>query len=230
VQQRLQFWLAIFVALSALTLGIYGWHQGWFHFYASAEAFRAWVQRIGPWGPLGIVIAQVLQVLLAPLPGQVVGLAAGYLYGPFWGTVYAAVGLILGTALTLWLSRRLGRPAVESVVRPGLVTRMDRYAAKYGEMAFFLIFLIPFLPDDLCCLAAGLTPLRIRRLLVVATLGRLPGLIFSTWIGAQGKQLQLWQVGLFLLSAALLALILARYRRALQHILFRLLETWLERR
>ena len=120
---------------------------------------------------------QALQVLIAPIPMQVFGLASGYIFGAFWGTVYSMAGLTIGSFVAIWLTRIFGRRLVERFVKPETLGQFDHLAEKGGLPVFFLIFLLPALPDDAICFIAGLTALPIWALVLVAFLGRLPGLV-----------------------------------------------------
>lgn len=158
------------------------------------ERLEAWLAQLGVWAPVGLVAVEVLQVLLAPVPGHVVGLAAGYLYGVWVGTALCMLGLMLGTGLAVWLARRLGRPLVERLVSAASLQRLERFAQRRGARALLVIFLVPFLPDDAACLLAGLTTVPIRQVLVAAFIGRTPGVLASALIGAQAQALSTGQI------------------------------------
>lgn len=153
---------------------------------------QEWVEGFGPWGPLASVALNTAQVLLAPLPGQFVGMANGYLYGVWLGTLYSMAGLIMGTTLAMGLARWLGRPLVERLVDAHKLARWDCFVHRRGPPFFFLVFLFPFLPDDIVCFLIGLSPLSIPRMVVLAALGRLPGVFTSCWIGAHAACLPWW--------------------------------------
>ena len=93
----------------------------------------------------------VAQVLLAPIPGQFVGLLNGYLYGPWLGTFYSMIGLLLGTALAMGLGRWFGRPLVERLVNPAQLARWDQIAVRQGP-PFFLFSCSPRSPMTLSAL------------------------------------------------------------------------------
>ena len=56
---------------------------------------------------------QIIQVVAAPLPGEVTGFVGGILFGPVWGVVYSTIGLTIGSWIAFMLARLLGRPIVE---------------------------------------------------------------------------------------------------------------------
>ncbi len=138
---------------------------------ADRTAVQAWVTGFGPWGPAATILLNIAQVILAPIPGQAVGLVNGYLYGVWWGTLYSLIGVEMGTALAMWLARR---------------------------------FVCPFLPDDVICFVIGLSPLSLPYMLLLAAVGRTPGLLFTCWVGANATAWPWW--GWLLLGGGGLAL------------------------
>lgn len=183
---------------------------------SNREAVQVWVTAWGPWGPLVSILLNAAQVLLSPVPGQIFGLINGYLYGVAWGTLYSWLGVQLGSALAMALARYLGRPLVERLVRREHLDRWDRLAREQGPVFFLLVFLLPFLPDDLICFVIGLSPLSIPYMLVLAGLGRLPGLVVSCWIGANAARPPA-EVWVALIGGGLtLAYLYRRYREQIE--------------
>ena len=168
------------------------WREPLWALLGNQERIRDWVASFGPWAPLVSTALNVAQVLLAPIPGQFVGLLNGYLYGLWLGTLYSMFGLILGTALAMALGRWFGRPLVQHLVNQETLVRWDRIADRQGPLFFFLVFLFPFVPDDVTCFLIGLSPLAIPRMVVLAALGRLPGVFVSCWLGAYATELPWW--------------------------------------
>jgi uncharacterized membrane protein YdjX (TVP38/TMEM64 family) len=70
---------------------------------------------------------------------------------------------------------------------------------------FLLVFLLPFLPDDLACFAAGLTAIPIPALMLTSLAGRLPGIWVSCWVGAHAASLSPMQWAMVATFAAALA-------------------------
>jgi len=127
---------------------------------------------------------QTAQVLFAPIPGQITGIASGYLFGIFLGTIYSMIGALLGSLIVFSLSRKLGRPFVEKILKPETIKKFDYISGEKGEFALFMIFLLPAFPDDAVCFIAGLTKIPIKKLLLITFLGRLPGFIILNMVGA----------------------------------------------
>ena len=147
-------------------------------------ALRAAILSFGPLAPLSYVVVLAAQVVVAPIPGHLLGFVGGYLFGPFWGTVYSLVGVTIGSTIVFVLSRRFGRPYVERMLASELVARFDAFVADSGTVGIFLVFLIPGLPDDAVCFLVGLTRLPLRRLVALVAVGRAPAFALVSLAGA----------------------------------------------
>jgi uncharacterized membrane protein YdjX (TVP38/TMEM64 family) len=126
---------------------------------------------------------QVLQVVAAPVPGEVTGFVGGLFFGPFWGVLLSTIGLTLGSWLAFVLARFAGRPLVETFVNPETIRRYDYVMKHKGMFLAFLMFLIPGFPKDLLCYLLGLGHMRQRDFLIVSTIGRLLGTMLLTMGG-----------------------------------------------
>lgn len=170
--------LAIIVALVAV------YWQSIISITTNPDRARQLITDSGPWGPVVFMLLQVLQVVVAPVPGQITGFAGGYLFGWPLGTLYSTIGGAIGFTVVFLLARNLGRPFVEYFFDPKLLKKFDYLAESKGVMVLFLIFLIPAFPDDLICYLAGLTAIPIRTLVLISLLGRLPTTLLLSFAGA----------------------------------------------
>jgi len=222
-------WLVTGLILAILFAALVVWGQPLYEFVADQGRIRTWVQSFGPWGPAALATLEMTQALLAPIPGQAIEAVGGYLYGPWLGAFYAMLGICAGSLLNFLLARRFGRPWVVRLVSSQALARLDDLARRGGALFFFLIWLLPFVPDDLACLAAGLTPMPTRQFLFLMLLGRLPGIFVSTWIGANVAQIRpIWWAVLFVL-ACLAALVAWRWGEPAQTAMLRFLQQLAER-
>lgn len=154
-----------------------------YYFFTNPAKVRDFITGFGALGPIVLILMQILQVLFAPVPGQIAGFISGYVYGVFWGTVYTMIGTMIGTLIAIILVRKFGRPFVEKVVEKNTLKKFDNVCKDKGLFVLFLIWLLPALPDDAVCFIAGLTNIRLRTLMVVNFLGRLPGFLVLNMVG-----------------------------------------------
>jgi len=127
---------------------------------------------------------QMLQVIAAPVPGEVTGFVGGIIFGPLWGITYSTIGLTAGSWIAFMLARLLGRPLVERMVSTATVQRYDYVMQHKGLWLAFLMFLIPGFPKDFLCYLLGLGHMRHRDFLLVSAFGRLLGTVLLTMGGA----------------------------------------------
>ena len=127
---------------------------------------------------------QVVQVVLAPIPGEATGFAGGLLFGTGPGFLYSTIGLTLGSWINLLLGRLLGRGFVRRVVSQAHLSRFDALMQGQGLLAALALFVLPGFPKDYLCLFLGLSQLPLRVLLTVAAAGRMPGTFLLSLQGA----------------------------------------------
>jgi uncharacterized membrane protein YdjX (TVP38/TMEM64 family) len=180
--RRLRIVAAVVAGMSLLAIVAYiAWP--FLSTFSDPDKARRLIVDAGAWGPLVFTAMQVVQVLVAPIPGQVTALVGGYLFGPVLGLVYTMVGATIGFTLIFVLARKLGRPFVERFISPKLLERFDYLADTRGVLVLFLIFVLPAFPDDVISFIAGLTHIRIRTLVFVSLAGRLPGYVVLSATG-----------------------------------------------
>lgn len=154
---------------------------------------RHQVAALGVWGGLALLGVQVLQVVVAILPGEPVELAAGAMYGIWGGLLICLLGCVLGSAGVFLAVRHRGRDAFRSTA---LAQRLRRYRflreTDRLEGLVFLLYLIPGTPKDILVYACALSPLPLRRFLLLSTLARVPSVLSSTWAGHSFTQNRLW--------------------------------------
>ena len=213
-------WLRVTVILLAaavLLAPLVIWREPLAAVFAQRERVVAAIRGAGGWGPVVLIALYVAQVIAAPIPGQAVNFVAGYLYGFWLGSLYSWLGMVIGSTAAMGLARVAGRPLVARLVNPATLARLDRLAVGRGLGFFFLVFLIPGLPDDAVCFLAGLTPLPLPALIAAAAVGRVPGIAAAVWAGAYAERLpwQGWLIGGGIALAV--AIWLWRYGRARHH-------------
>lgn len=140
------------------------------------------VKNAGPVGVLILLLLQFLQVVVAFIPGEITQLAAGILYGPLWGSLIIAFGCVISSAFVYVLVHKLGAPFVRSLVPEKQMRRFDKFEAS-GKLNIivFILFLIPGLPKDIFTYVIPLTSMRLRTFLLLTTIGRIPGIVVSTY-------------------------------------------------
>jgi uncharacterized membrane protein YdjX (TVP38/TMEM64 family) len=126
-----------------------------------------------------------LQVLVAPVPGEVTGILGGYLFGEWPGFLYSTVGLTLGSVTAFGVGRWLGAHFVRTLISQETWNRIGFIVEAEATILCFIIYLIPGLPKDMACYLFGVSPMPFWVFALVSTLGRMP----DTWVlSAQGAE------------------------------------------
>lgn len=218
-------WSVLIVAGILLTAAAWPWIEAGFQLLLDRDRVLAWLGSFGPWAPVVFIGVSALQVVLAPIPGQFIGVAGGYLFGVWRGLLYSLIGTTLGAWAAMWLGRRFGRPLVTRLAGEPALARFDRFADRRGPLFFFLVFLLPFVPDDLAFYAIGLSPLPILPMLIMATVVRLPASVVSTLVGDNIARLPLELLILGLIGVVTVGVFIWKYQEQIEMALM----TWIRR-
>jgi len=199
--------LKLIVLILLVAAGIFFFiHFDLYSFFSDRTRIIIFLESFGPVSVFVFIGIQILQVLVAPIPGEVSGFIGGYVYGISLGTLYSTIGLTIGSWLAFTLSRTLGLPFVEKVVSPKIINQYDHIMAHQGPWVAFLLFLIPGFPKDALCYILGLSHIRIMTFLVISTAGRLLGTLM---LSVQGSFLRNNQDTTFLIVTAVSIIIVA---------------------
>ncbi len=128
---------------------------------------------------------QVLQIVISIIPGQAFQFAAGYLYGFLPGLLFSVIGAFLGTSVSFYLAKLLGKDAVHLFIGQERTTHfVKRLNSRKAYVIVFLLYLIPGLPKDVVSYAAGVSEMKFKAFLVFSMAGRVFGMSGSLLIGA----------------------------------------------
>ena len=166
--------------------------------------FKETIDSFGPYSPLAFILLQVVQVVVAPIPGAPVGFLGGYLFGVKLGFIYSMVGLTIGSWIAFRIAGFFEKWLVQKIVSSKKLKKFDYLIGHEGVIISFLLFLIPGFPKDALCYILGLTPMRMGIFLVISTSGRIPGTLIATLQGAKAFN---HQYTIFLVLVGMSALI-----------------------
>ncbi len=180
------------------------------------------IRSFGPYSPLAYILLQIIQVIVAPIPGGAIEFLGGYLFGVWAGFLYSMIGLILGSWIAFSLARLFEKLAVEKFVSPQTIKRFDYLIGHEGAILSFLLFLIPGFPKDALCYLLGLTPMHTGIFLVISTIGRVPGTLMAVLQGAKAFEHQYITFLILLGISALAILAFYIYHDEIHHLVKRL--------
>lgn len=171
-----------------------------------AGALEAWVEGSGAAAPLAFMALYAVATVLF-LPGSVITLAGGALFGPALGTVYNLTGATVGATLAFLVARYLVGDWVERRTG-GRLRQLKQGVEAEGWRFVAFVRLVPLFPFNLLNYALGLTRIRLSHYVVASYLCMLPGAVAYTYLGYAGREAVAGGEGLIqkmLLALALLA-------------------------
>ncbi|MCZ6727155.1 MAG: TVP38/TMEM64 family protein [Acidobacteria bacterium] len=144
--------------------------------------FAEWVDGLGVWGPIVFALGYAVATV-GFIPGSLLTLAAGAIFGLAKGTVTVFFGATLGSALAFLIARYLARSAVERrIAGSAKFAAIDRAVAKEGLKIVTLLRLAPIFPFNLMNYGLGLTKVSFRDYMI-ASLGMIPGTFLYVYYG-----------------------------------------------
>lgn len=171
---------------------------------SKTDILRTWTQENPILAAALLIAVCCAQVVVALVPGEMVEIASGYMFGAVWGTILCWFGILLGSVCAMLLARRFGRKLAESFYPKEKLESLPvlRDPSRRNALTA-LLFLIPGTPKDLITYILGLTDMSIPMYLLLTGFSRLPSILVSTVGGnALGENRWLHAVLFFALSAA----------------------------
>lgn len=139
------------------------------------------IQQMGSIGILAMIGAFLIQIVLAFLPGEMLEIMAGMIYGPWWGLAICLMGSLLGSSFVFMMVKKLGEPIVEKFFSKEKIQSLKFLKDERRlTSALFIIFLIPGTPKDLLTYVMPLTNISLKSFLLITTIARIPSVLTST--------------------------------------------------
>lgn len=153
------------------------------------RALLEWTRGLGFWGYLVLIAAYILATVLF-LPGSILTLAAGFLFGVIAGSIVVSIGATLGACAAFLVGRYLAREKIEQKVTGSpKFSAIDQAVGDQGFKIVMLTRLSPVFPFNLLNYAFGLTRVRFGPYALASWLGMIPGTIMYVYLGSTAKNL-----------------------------------------
>jgi uncharacterized membrane protein YdjX (TVP38/TMEM64 family) len=170
------------------------------------EHFRQRLLSYGPWAVLISALLMVAQSTILPLPGNVVAVTNGLVFGPLYGALLSWVTTLVGASICFLLSRRLGKPFAHRIVG-GSLDRAESFFKKYGLHTMFAVRIVPFMPFDAISYVAGLVGVSYPMFLLATAVGIIPSILIYSYLGSIVVS-PYWYIVICLATAAIAGIII----------------------
>jgi pyruvate/2-oxoglutarate dehydrogenase complex dihydrolipoamide dehydrogenase (E3) component/uncharacterized membrane protein YdjX (TVP38/TMEM64 family) len=154
------------------------------HIQDLLKAALDWIGKLGPWGPVTFIGLYVVATVLF-LPGSVLTLGAGAVFGVAFGSVYVSISATLGAMAAFLVGRYLARDAiVRKIEKNEKFATIDRAVAQEGWKIVLLTRLSPVFPFTLLNYAFGLTRVKLSHYVLASWIGMIPGTVMYVYLGS----------------------------------------------
>ena len=172
-------WVVYVVAGGAIVLAL-----KYLHVQDVLKEALDWIGKLGPWGPVIFVSVYVVATVLF-VPGSVLTLGAGAVFGVALGSVCVSISATLGATAAFLVGRYLAREAIaRKIERNEKFAAIDRAVADEGWKIVFLTRLSPVFPFTLLNYAFGLTRVRLSHYVLASWIGMMPGTVMYVYLGS----------------------------------------------
>ena len=182
---KYEIFLFLVIAIFAISVYLLRSNLG---FLSERESLEEFIKSFGTLAPLAIIILIVLEVIIAPLPGFIPALSAGFIFGTIEGAFYTLIGNIIGTTLAFIISRKLGRPMVIKFINED---RLNKYESMISrrESILFALYFFPIFPIDILSFAFGLSEVKFKKFIIIASIGLFFNVLIINFFGDTLAQL-----------------------------------------
>lgn len=146
------------------------------------QRFKEYIKNMGFKGWLALLTIQILQIFIAFIPGEIVELLAGVLYGAWGGLLLCLIGIAIASVL-IYYTVKLFANKYMIKYKEKLKTYSFLNDPKKIHLYFFILFLIPGIPKDIFIYLAPFLPIKFSTFIVVSLIARIPSIISSTIVG-----------------------------------------------
>ncbi len=167
--------LLIFIAVIAYAL----FQTGFAEVIRDDEKFKKYLEQAGSWMTALFITLQFLQVVILPIPSTVTVVAGSALFGPFYGSLYSLIGILIGSIVAFLIGRYAGFRVVAWIVGEETLGKWLKKIKGKDKLFLTAMFLLPVFPDDVLCFVAGLSSMSLLYFVIVILLSRIFA-IFST--------------------------------------------------
>lgn len=163
----------------------------------SAEELRKYIEGFGSKAYVMFFVIQILSVIIAPIPSNISAVVGGSIFGMWYSFFISILAIIIGSIIVFILGRILGRTFAERFIKPELLSRYEQYfISGKGEVILILLLILPFFPDDVINLVAGLSKISLKRYVIMMLLTRPWEILAASAFGSSNIAIPLWAWGI----------------------------------
>lgn len=158
--------------------------SSYYQYFKDPNNIRSYILGFGKGAFLAYLIIHIIQVVLFFIPGEIVEIAGGYIFGVALGSLLSTIGIIIGSYISYTIGRYFGVGLLKNKIsKKDIYFFKDNFGSTRIKLGVFIVYLIPGMPKDVLAYVAGIWKVNKKDFMVYSTLGRIPCIIISSFFG-----------------------------------------------
>lgn len=184
VMKKVFFSIVLFLIVFIFIFEGFEYFKSCFFQLQKPEKIRNLVMSYGKYSVFAFIALQIFQVVVFFIPGEIVQIAGGYIYGVIKGSIISLTGITIGSLICFFISCKFGKAFVKRIISKNRLKYFEGIL-KYKKIKYivFILYLIPGIPKDAAAYICGISDIKLKDFFIFSTLGRLPGIIISAYFG-----------------------------------------------
>lgn len=173
--------LIVVLAIAMMGIVCFLLYEPMMDFLKDPEALKKHLESYGIFGSFILVLIMTLQVVFVFLPGEIVEVLAGFIYGPIEGMMLCLIGAAIGSSIIYIFVKKFGLCFIDKFIGKGKLEEVS-FLRNNDKLDFliFIIFFIPGTPKDIITYFIPLTDMKLSKFLMITSVARIPSVISST--------------------------------------------------
>ena len=194
--------LIVFLTLS-LFLNVSGYSQ----IFSNEAFFKSLLDRAGGFAAVAFIFISFLQVTILPIPSTITILIGVSLFGIWQSAILSFVGILIGSVFAFFLGKTFGVRLVKWIAGENAIQKYKHITGGRDGLIFFFMILLPFFPDDILCLVAGMSDMSYTKFLIIQLIARPPGILVVAALGTGAFNIPFAGWGILVWIIAIIAII-----------------------
>lgn len=215
IKQKKKELLVILIGIVLMGIICLFFYQPMMDIFKNPQALRYQLKDLGILGYVVLMLIMAMQVIFVFLPGEIIEIMAGFLYGPIGGLITCLIGSLIGSSLIFGFVHKFGIQFIDKLIGKDKINEIHFLKdTKKRNILLFMIFFIPGTPKDILTYIMPLTDMKLSHFLFITTIARIPSIITSTVGGhAIGVENYMFSIFVFVITGIVSLIGIYFYKR-----------------
>ena len=154
------------------------------------ERISVWVDNLGIWGPMFVIITMSLQMFLLIIPSPLLIIISVLAFGPLWGSALAILSIVIASTIGFFIGKYIGQAFISRMIGDKKEKKLSFYVDRYGVWAVVITRMTPLLSNDAISFVSGILRMAYWKFIVATTAGITPLVVLIAWFGENNNRLR----------------------------------------